>query len=390
MDDKDMVSKVKKSLAVKFLALLCAAFGLFGFVLFMVFSSKPKEAADLSGFVLNEEMKEGRYVRLETDTAPVAVAPSLEKESQFYYVTDRNGRKYVVNMSSETFKSIMETWDQETGKLQEAYQIKGEIRSIDERVKGMALSNSYKAFPGEEVNEENFPEYLGEFYIKEKILGRRMNTVYTVLTMIGVFFLVLAFGHVVPAMVKAGKGDFGMFDEKNMMQALKKYLPEGESVLAGVHGVGNETNIKMIFKNCVYDGDMTLLFDKNAGMVQVTKGKVCKFDVYVGVTQNHLVLSECERYKHFYEFENIFAAEETDVTELTANVSLQDIGNCFPLADVKSCEVKNIWMGAINCTITMKNGSYLKLMLPKRGGAGMPRQKEHRDKILSRLGAGVL
>lgn len=46
-------------------------------------------------------------------------------------------------------------------------------------------------------------------------------------------------------------------------------------------------------------------------------------------------------------------------------------------------------MGAVNCSITLKNGSFLKLQLPKLGGlgGGMPRHKEYREKIIECLEA---
>ena len=44
-------------------------------------------------------------------------------------------------------------------------------------------------------------------------------------------------------------------------------------------------------------------------------------------------------------------------------------------------------MGAVNCAITFRDGSFLKLQMPKRGGlgGGMPHHAEYREKILARL-----
>ena len=49
--------------------------------------------------------------------------------------------------------------------------------------------------------------------------------------------------------------------------------------------------------------------------------------------------------------------------------------------------IKKGMMGAVNCAITLKDGSFLKLQMPKRGGlgGGMPRHAEYREKILARL-----
>ena len=67
----------------------------------------------------------------------------------------------------------------------------------------------------------------------------------------------------------------------------------------------------------------------------------------------------------------------------------EDIGTCFPLSEIKSWDIKKAMMGAVNCSITLKNGSFLKLQLPKLGGlgGGMPRHKEYREKIIECLEA---
>lgn len=47
-------------------------------------------------------------------------------------------------------------------------------------------------------------------------------------------------------------------------------------------------------------------------------------------------------------------------------------------------------MGSVKCFLTMKNGSYFKLMFPKLGGlgGGMPNHAKYRDMIIERLGEG--
>ena len=46
--------------------------------------------------------------------------------------------------------------------------------------------------------------------------------------------------------------------------------------------------------------------------------------------------------------------------------------------------------GSVKCHITMKNGSYFKLLLPKLGGlgGGMPHHAEYLQAIIARLGGG--
>ena len=64
-----------------------------------------------------------------------------------------------------------------------------------------------------------------------------------------------------------------IFSEKNMMQILGKYLPEGETLEAGVHGIGLEVRISQIFKNCIITED-TILPAENGEVFQVNKGNV--------------------------------------------------------------------------------------------------------------------
>ena len=112
---------------------------------------------------------------------------------------------------------------------------------------------------------------------------------------------------------------------------------------AGIHGIGLNTEARHIFGKCILVGEQ-LMPDKNADAYEICKCKYAKYDVYIGITEHYLILSECE--------------------------------------------VKKVWMGAVNCSITMKNGSFLKLQLPKSGGlgGGMPHHAEYRERSLECLG----
>lgn len=79
---------------------------------------------------------------------------------------------------------------------------------------------------------------------------------------------------------------------------------------------------------------------------------------------------------------------ETDVHNVTEELLLSEIGKCFSLEDIQDCDIQPGWLGSMKCRITMKNGSYLKLMFPKLGGlgGGMPHHTEYRDAIMARLG----
>ncbi len=384
MDEK--MRKARKKLAVRFFVLCGIALALFGFVAFRIFAERSRpEAPPVSGLAAEDLENGEQYARLEFDTLPILITSFSKGESQLYFITDVNEERYIAEISDQTFQSIVETLDQETGKLDETFQFIGAVSRIDENVKELAISNSFKIFQNDALNADNFSEYLGEIYLKEKVVGKRTVTVYTILALLGVFFLILAFGYVVPAMIRAKKDDFGILDEKNMMRALRKYLPYGETLSSGVHSIGLETEIKMVFGNCIYDGDMTLIPGESNAALKVIKGKKARFDVYVGVSQNYLILSECQKYKHYYEFDEVHSPGDTKVMELREPTSLNDVGNCFPLTEIQSCETKKIWMGAIECTITMKNGGFLKLMIPKRGGVGIPDHEKYREKLLARL-----
>jgi len=140
------------------------------------------------------------------------------------------------------------------------------------------------------------------------------------------------------------------FDEAYMMEVLTPCLPEGEALLAAVKGT----------------------------TLQVNQKKTSQFDVYVALTPSYLLVVECEERKYLNQFYH--------VPDLRKTVA-QDVGTCFPLAEIARAEVKSGILGAMTCAVTLKNGSFLKLQLPKRAGLGngMPRHLENRETILTRL-----
>lgn len=102
----------------------------------------------------------------------------------------------------------------------------------------------------------------------------------------------------------------------------------------------------------------------------MTKEKYSKCDVYIGITEHYLIVTECEEYGHHYEFNPSPDLRGCVVEEVGTRMFIGDIGNCFPFADIRECQVKKGWMGSAICSVTMNNGSFLKLMLPKRVGLG--------------------
>lgn len=178
-----------------------------------------------------------------------------------------------------------------------------------------------------------------------------------------------------------------IFNESNMLQSLGRYLPPGETLTAGIHGIGIETHIRQVLK-CIPDDDR-LIPAPHAPILEINKSKHANYDVYIGITQNYLLLTECEKCQHLYEIKEVEVLDGTEVPEPEHTITLDDIGTCFPLADIETCVIKKGWMGSVKCSLTMKNGSTLKLMFPKLGGVGggMPHHGQYRDEMIARLGA---
>lgn len=177
-----------------------------------------------------------------------------------------------------------------------------------------------------------------------------------------------------------------IFNEQNMINSLSAVIPEGETLEAGIHAAANETYIKRVFTKCIPspEGDY-LLPQPNGLSVQVEKIKYSTHDVYVGVTENYFVLTECERYKHLYKFDMV--DNSPYAVELHEKLAPEDIKCVFAFSDIQEAVVKKGIMGSLKCNITMKDGSYLKLIFPKLGGLGkgMPHHSEYRDKICNKL-----
>lgn len=177
----------------------------------------------------------------------------------------------------------------------------------------------------------------------------------------------------------------GIFDETNMKQVLGRYIPQGETLLAGIHAIAKETSVTGVFGKCSRTED-GLIPDENGGTVALSKNGYSTSDIYFGITQSAFVIAGCERNSYYYEFDDAPAAG-TKVQEVTSKIFFADIGTYFPLADIQNCEIKKGWMGSLKCSLKMKNESYFKLIFPKLGGAGggMPHHAQYRDAITARL-----
>ena len=223
-------------------------------------------------------------------------------------------------------------------------------------------------------------------------VSQQMITVSKIIVMTGIFFLVLAFGHLLPILIsyknmRKGESDMSeIFDETNMREALDRYIPSGETLLAGIHAIAREINIKCIFSKCIRT-EHKLIPDENGVTAELSKKKNSTYDIYIGITQSSLVFSDCETQMYLYDFKENPNVGQAGIQEVTSDIYFTDIGKCFPLADIQSCEIKKGWMGSVKCRLTMKNGSYFRLLFPKLGGlgGGMPHHTKYREAIIARL-----
>ncbi|MCI8660419.1 MAG: hypothetical protein HFG54_09280 [Lachnospiraceae bacterium] len=177
-----------------------------------------------------------------------------------------------------------------------------------------------------------------------------------------------------------------IFNEENMRRMLGESVPEGETLVAGIHAIAQVMCIKGIYGKCVRYEDR-LSPDERGGIIALSKEKYSSNDIYIGITSHFLVIVGCERNAYFYQYEDAPKAAEEDVLEVTSDIFLKDIGTCYLLTDIQRCEMKKGWMGSVKCWLTMKNGSCFKLLFPKLGGlgGGMPHHKEYREAIIERL-----
>lgn len=207
------------------------------------------------------------------------------------------------------------------------------------------------------------------------------TTIYQIIVMIGVFFFVISVCYLLPSFIKASKGDFGMRDDKNMQKAFHAYLPDGETITAGIYAVGKSSEFNQTFGKCFLEDDL-LLPGENGTTIAVKKVKRSTYDVYIGITQHHLLVAECEKNKHLYDISDL---GNCDAPKLENKLAIQDIGICFPLTDVEKIEVKKGIIGSFKCSISLKNKSFLKIMIPRSAGYGMPCHNEYSKAIIEQL-----
>lgn len=179
-----------------------------------------------------------------------------------------------------------------------------------------------------------------------------------------------------------------IFSESNMKERLGKYIPDGETLLAGIHCVNKELHVFRYYQNSVPHEDRVYkLDDVEPKVLQVAKSKYSTDDLYIGITQNHFVFATCLERKYLYEFEFVKDDEPHELEDIDEYVYLRDIGHCFKLEDIAKCEMKKGLFGAVKCNLEFKDKSTFKLLLPKMAGMGngMPNHAQYKEQIMACL-----
>lgn len=224
--------------------------------------------------------------------------------------------------------------------------------------------------------------YLVTYCRAQEVVDDSMVTVCKILALTGVFFLVVAFGHILPALFSRNS----MCDENVMRQAFSKYIPYGETLEAGIYATVRESKVSELFRKCRCEEGM-LIPDDNAGILSFNKEKYHEYNVFMGVTQSQLLIVECEKNKHFYDCSYVNNVQNANIREITTELSWDDIGISFPLESIKQCKVKKGLYGSLLWTITMENGSYFKVFILDNAGpnGNMPHHIAYRDAIFEKI-----
>lgn len=225
--------------------------------------------------------------------------------------------------------------------------------------------------------------------VEAEELEQWQTDAYKAMALAGVFFLVLAFGYLTPALIKAGKGDYGIMDDAKAKKELGKYVPAGEALQAVVYADGLQTKTNHIFGKCEVVDD-ELVPNEKIDAFFVSKMKFSTHGLYIGITDQSLLFTECEENKHAYSYAPLEMTaeeyEECEIEPITHPIPLRQIGtHAFPFASIQNCEIKKTALGCVECTVDFCDESLLKFRVNKGAGYGMPDHKENCDKLVARL-----
>lgn len=179
-----------------------------------------------------------------------------------------------------------------------------------------------------------------------------------------------------------------IFDAELMKERLEKYIPDGETLTAGIHCITKELHIYNYYLNAIVADNMLVgAADTEERVLRVKKSKYSTEDIYIGITQNYFVFDTCTECKFLYEFDYLKNNVQADVDKIDNTLPLKNIGHCFRLDDIVKCELKKGMFGSIKCMVEFNNGSTFNMLLPKLAGLGkgMPNHARFKDEIISRL-----
>ncbi len=372
-----IISKTKRKILTIMLIYICIACVCFGVALIprLTNENKPNEALDLQELISDNKQTEGQYVKIEIDTVPVLIMPNQESDNRLYAVTDINDKIYIAELSDDTNKEIWDEHNVETGKFDSVYELKGIIQPLDERTQRIVINNGYRVVRGSELTADNYSKYLDDFYIKDNRVSDRTVTLYKCWVLAGVFFLILALGYGLPNLMKLSKGELGIYDEERMRKTLEKYIPDGETLENGIFAMGQGVCTTTVFGHCVCKEGMLVPCAEDT-LLSVKKNKFSQYEIYVGITEKHFIITECEPgCKFYYEFNPVSEAGESEVVEVGMTIDLKDIGHCVSLADIKKRLIRKTVVGATKCTFILKNGNTIDFLIPKDTYIHMPNHK---------------
>ena len=178
-----------------------------------------------------------------------------------------------------------------------------------------------------------------------------------------------------------------VFDIKHMNQVINSFCPKGETVLNALYAAGEAAGIIQFFGRCQVTEDTLLPADIN-NVIKVTKMKLCMYDVYIGYTDQSLIIAESDmETKYAYQFEEFSDSDFTQIKSLGQEITHKSIGKVFPLESIKEFKCKKGLFGAFRCTLEMENGTCFKFMLAKRAGLSnrMPEHLQNREKLVEVL-----
>ncbi len=184
-----------------------------------------------------------------------------------------------------------------------------------------------------------------------------------------------------------------IFNEANMIATIEKHLPAGQHFKAGIHAVAKKVRLCRSFSNATYDSPNNLILPlPEAPLLYMVKRKEAAFDVYMGFSEDYLVIVPCQREMWYYESEKITDSELAKkmmpfAIKVEAPLNAFDILPVYRISQIDKCSIKKNWIGAYVCKIEFDNDDFLKVLLPPLAGlfGGMPNHKMYRDVILELL-----